>query len=150
MNNQFKSLTISSNPCAELFTPINIYFNSVKKDDKKREKLVDHLLEVGWIVNYKYIEKMEHEFNKRKKNKNTDEVDIDFDVLVTGKYKGDYHLMSKCEKYVVRIKEETAAFWRKDPTWLNLGEYPLDEIKFTKKGVMIANIVRIELESEEK
>lgn len=37
MNNQFKSLTISSNPYAELFTPINIYFNSVKKDDKNEK-----------------------------------------------------------------------------------------------------------------
>ena len=69
MNNQFKSLTISSNPCAELFTPINIYFNSVKKDDKKREKLIDHLLEVGWIVNYKYIEKRNTNLIKEKRTK---------------------------------------------------------------------------------
>lgn len=111
-----------------------------KEIDKLREKLVEHLLEHGWFANYKYIESQKKENSQIK----DDEEDVDFNVLIRGEYEGDYHLITECEKYTVRLKKKTAAFWRKD-NWLLLGEFPIDEIKLTKKGIK-CEIVTIEVE----
>lgn len=164
-----------NNPCSEIFTTNhNASFNinkkyytdenkvaeEINKIKEKREKLLEHLIDHGWMVNYKYIELKKSEenqpMNSRKKKKSKypvqkekieKEIEVDFNVLIKGEYQGDYHLISRCDNYTVRIRENYAAFWRKNK-WLNLGEFPINEIELTEKGIKI-EIINIEVDFNE-
>jgi hypothetical protein len=97
------------------------------EEEQLRLDLVDHMQEVGWKINHEYLDdvaKVEDPENN--------------DVLVRtvwGKHKGDFHLISPCGKYTVRVQQRTAAFWRKEPSWLGVGEYPINEIQLIKDGL---------------
>lgn len=99
---------------------------------KKREKqelecrrLVNHLLLSGWITNVEWIGTQAGE----------DNVEIESDVW--GKHEGDYHLISPCKKYTVRVTMKDATFWQKDPKWDKLIDKPISRFELTPKGVKV-------------
>ncbi|AEO93321.1 gp50 [Bacillus phage G] len=112
-----------------------------KGNNKRAKKLVDHLLEKNWTVNINYIEQEK----KKRKIKN---LDVDFEAILLGKFKGDYHLTTKCKKYVVRITSQRAVFWKMEK-WVKLGEFLFEDIELTEKGIKVG-IVKIEVDDNEQ
>lgn len=103
----------------------------VKKQEERRKQIVEHLLNNGWLTNHKYIEDQKKKSGELSK----EEIDVDFEALIMGKYKGDYHLISKCDSYTVRIKNGTANFWRIKKGWASLCEIPLRDLEMTETGI---------------
>jgi len=130
---------LSDDQLMEMLDRIANKTRDIKGKKKKREILLEHLLEHGWYSNYKYIESQ-----KQKGKAKNNEEDVDFNVLIRGEYKGDYHLITKCEKYTVRLRLDAAVFWRKD-SWLKLCELPIEEIELTDKGIR-CEIITVEAE----
>lgn len=123
-----------------------INMSILKNVEEQRERLVEHLLEKGWKVNLKYIEKKKKDdakYGRKTKGAIRNSDDVDFNALIRGEYKEDYHLISNCEKYTVRITKTTANFWRVK-SWTRFGEYYIDEIELTENGIR-AEIVSIEI-----
>ncbi|MDF2534078.1 MAG: hypothetical protein K0R18_235 [Bacillales bacterium] len=121
--------------------------DAIKKEreyEVKRSEFVDKLLEVGWIVNYGYIQKLKKE-KADQRRESYDENDIDMEVMVSGKYLGDYHLISPCNNFTVRVKSYDVIFWQKNPEWKQLTDQKIEKIQFTDKGIKVG-ILRIELE----
>lgn len=107
---------------------------AIKQRNKMQENreinkraFVSHLLNNKWQVNYNYIER---EAKKKKK-----EVNIDSDVW--GKFDKDYHLISPCQKYTVKISAFHAHFWQKDPEWLLLVEQEFQRFELIDGGIKI-------------
>lgn len=122
------------NPCVEISLAFESPDQAIEREDFRRE-LVDHLQSVGWKINHKWLDK---EAEKTDPNGH--------DVLrrtIWGLHNGDYHLISNCSKFTVRIRKHEVAFWRKDPTWKKVTDVPLKEIEFTERGIKYNDIIEI-------
>lgn len=105
------------------FPPMN------KKTLDRNRKIIEHMLEIGWMVNLEYINKINNE-------KRIPSDEVNFEQLIYGRIDNDHHLISKCGKYVVRIREDCADFWIKSPNWEKLAiDVPLSKYKLVENAI---------------
>lgn len=128
------------NPCIELMDILEDDMKSSKQNEnkereEKRRNLVEHLQTVGWKINHEWLDKIS-------KKSDPNEEDI-LRRTIWGLYDGDYHLITKCQKFTVRIRKRNAVFWRKNPEWKELIEIPLEEKQFTDRGIKYEDIIEI-------
>lgn len=133
---------IGNKVLAQLGKETNEEIKKIMEEQKQLiEKLVEHLFDVGWIVNYDYIQR------KKEENGELREDDVDIEVMVSGKYKNEYHLISKCKKYTIKIKKDEVNFWQKEPKWILLSSQKIKDVELTQTGVKVG-VLKIELDSE--
>lgn len=91
--------------------------------EERKKQFIYHLVDNGWLPNVDYIDER------------TGKESFDLEVLIMGKMGRDFHLISPDEKYTIRIKSNTATFWRKDPSWKKLFNAFIKQIELIDGGI---------------
>lgn len=91
----------------------------------KQRRFINHLLECKWEVNHDYI------------NRIVGDKEVDISSEVWGFYKGEYHLISPCKSFTLKVEKENATFWRRSPNWLKIAEHKIGEFEFIKNGIKL-------------
>lgn len=104
---------------------------------EKRRILIHHALDNGWLANSNYIDEQE-------KAKGSGET-FELDALILGKYLNDFHLISNCGNYTLRVTKTKACFWRMKPKWATITKSAIGDIELTNEGFRFLGIVNIVL-----